>query len=41
MADRIVVLNEGEILEQGTHEALLGRKGKYAELFNLQAQGYR
>jgi ATP-binding cassette subfamily B protein len=41
MADRIIVLDGGEILEQGTHAELLGRMGKYAELFNLQAQGYR
>jgi ATP-binding cassette subfamily B protein len=41
MADRIIVLSDGEILEQGTHEELLRRAGKYAELFNLQAQGYR
>jgi ATP-binding cassette subfamily B protein len=41
MADRIIVLSDGEILEQGTHEELLRREGKYAELFNLQAQGYR
>ena len=41
MADRIIVLNNGEILEIGTHEELLKLKGRYAELFNLQAEGYR
>jgi ABC-type multidrug transport system fused ATPase/permease subunit len=38
--DRIVVLRNGEIVETGTHEELLGRKGYYAELFNMQAQFY-
>ncbi|MBI3665193.1 MAG: ABC transporter ATP-binding protein [Acidobacteria bacterium] len=41
MADRILVLNHGEIHEQGTHEELLGLGGQYAELFELQAAGYR
>jgi ATP-binding cassette subfamily B protein len=41
MADRIVVLEHGVVLEEGTHEALLARPGRYAELFNLQAAGYR
>ena len=41
MADRILVLNEGTVDSMGTHEALLARKGRYAELFELQAQGYR
>ena len=41
MADRIVVLNNGMVDSMGTHEALLARKGRYAELFELQAQGYR
>jgi len=30
----------GELLEQGSHEELLNKKGRYAELFNLQAMGY-
>ena len=41
MADRILVLADGHILELGTHEELLERGGLYAELFNLQAAGYQ
>jgi len=41
MADRILVLKGGEIVEQGTHETLLAEGGLYAELFQLQAAGYR
>ena len=41
MADRILVLEHGGVLEMGTHEELLGHAGRYAELFNLQAEGYR
>ncbi|MEO8662006.1 MAG: ABC transporter ATP-binding protein [Bryobacteraceae bacterium] len=41
MADRILVLNNGIIQEQGTHEQLLALSGRYAELFELQAAGYR
>ncbi len=41
MADRIIVLKNGMVVEQGTHEALLARGGLYAELFMLQAEGYR
>src|SRR5438128_7929035 len=37
MADRILVLHKGKILEIGSHEELLSQKGQYAELFNLQA----
>jgi ATP-binding cassette subfamily B protein len=40
MADRILVLQEGELIESGTHSELIERKGKYAELFALQAKGY-
>jgi ATP-binding cassette subfamily B protein len=41
MADRILVLQNGQILEIGTHEELLARPQLYAELFELQAEGYR
>jgi len=41
MADRILVLDKGEMLEIGSHEELLQRGGRYAELFHLQARGYR
>jgi ATP-binding cassette, subfamily B, bacterial len=41
MADRIIVLQNGTILEQGTHTELLSQNGLYAELFRLQAEGYR
>jgi ATP-binding cassette subfamily B protein len=41
MADRILVLEGGEIREQGTHSQLVHLGGHYAELFELQAAGYR
>lgn len=41
MADRILVLKNGELLELGTHEELLDKNGLYAELFALQAKGYQ
>jgi ATP-binding cassette subfamily B protein len=41
MADRILVLAEGQIEEEGTHEELLAHGRRYAELFELQAAGYR
>ncbi|HEX6091579.1 MAG TPA: ABC transporter ATP-binding protein [Gemmatimonadales bacterium] len=41
MADRILVLQGGELVEQGTHESLVEHGGLYAELFKLQAAGYR
>jgi ATP-binding cassette subfamily B protein len=41
LADRILVLEAGAILEEGTHAALIARGGKYAELFHLQAARYR
>ncbi|MEO1183948.1 MAG: ABC transporter ATP-binding protein [Cyanobacteria bacterium J06636_27] len=41
MADKIIVIEHGELLETGTHEELLQANGRYATLFFLQAQGYR
>ncbi len=41
MADRILVLQEGKLIESGTHEELIAKKGMYSELFNLQAKGYQ
>jgi ATP-binding cassette subfamily B protein len=41
MADRVIVLNDGHVVEDGTHDELLKRGGLYAELFRLQAEGYR
>ncbi len=41
MADRIVVLSAGKIIELGSHAALMALDGAYARLFNLQAEGYR
>ncbi len=40
-ADRIIVIHDGEILEQGNHESLLAENGQYASLFRLQAKGYQ
>lgn len=39
--DRIILIGDGEILEEGTHEELLKQEGKYAELFEIQSQYYR
>jgi len=41
MADRIVVLDQGRIVEEGTHAELMARGGLYARMFDLQAEGYR
>lgn len=41
MADRIFVLADGRIAEEGTHQHLLALGGRYAELFEMQAAGYR
>lgn len=41
MVDRIIVLSEGKIIENGSHEELIRKNGVYAGLFNLQAEGYR
>ena len=41
MADRILVLEKGELKEIGNHAELLAKGGIYAELFELQAAGYK
>jgi len=41
MAERIVVLKDGHIVEQGPHDLLMGQDGLYASLFELQAASYR
>jgi len=40
-ADRIIVLSDGKIIEEGNHSELMKLKGLYAELFEIQAQGYK
>ena len=41
MADHIIVLEKGEVTEEGSHAELIARKGQYSNLFELQAKGYR
>lgn len=41
LANRIIVLEQGRVLEEGSHDDLIARDGRYAELFNLQAEAYR
>jgi ATP-binding cassette subfamily B protein len=41
MADRILVIERGRLVESGSHEELLSLSGRYADLFNRQASGYR
>jgi ABC-type multidrug transport system fused ATPase/permease subunit len=41
MADQIAVLDRGRIIEKGGHDALMAAGGHYAQLFALQARGYR
>jgi ATP-binding cassette subfamily B protein len=41
MADQIIVMDGGRVAESGDHQALMDLGGIYAELFNLQAEGYR
>ena len=39
-AQRIIVIDKGKVVEQGSHQELLANKGVYAHSFNLQAKGY-
>jgi ATP-binding cassette subfamily B protein len=41
MADRILVLEGGQITEQGSHVQLMAQGGRYSEMFELQAANYR
>jgi ATP-binding cassette subfamily B protein len=41
MADRIVVLENGQIAEEGNHDSLTRLRGRYAEMFEMQAASYR
>jgi ABC-type multidrug transport system fused ATPase/permease subunit len=41
MADKIIVMANGKIIEQGSHDQLLTLNGRYAHLFSLQAEGYK
>lgn len=41
MADRILVLHGGRVAEEGSHDRLVKKGGRYAEMFELQASGYR
>jgi ATP-binding cassette, subfamily B, bacterial len=40
-ADHIIVLDQGRVLERGDHVSLIADGGRYAQLFDLQARGYR
>ena len=41
MADQIVVLDRGKVVERGSHEELMQQNGHYAHLFTIQAKGYQ
>jgi len=41
VADRVLVLDQGRLVEQGSHTSLMRKKGLYAKMFNLQARNYR
>jgi ATP-binding cassette subfamily B protein len=40
-ADRIIVLENGKIAEEGSHDQLASLRGRYAEMFEMQASSYR
>ena len=40
LADRVYMMEDGEIIEEGTHAELMDKNGKYAEMFRLQAKNY-
>ena len=40
LADRVYMMEDGEIIEEGTHRELMEQNGKYAEMFRLQAKNY-
>ena len=41
LADRILFLEDGRIVEDGSHDELLARQGKYAHIYSVQAEWYR
>lgn len=41
MADRIYMLDSGELIEEGSHDELMAKNGKYAEMFRVQAEKYQ
>ena len=41
LADKIYLLENGEIVESGTHKELMDKDGKYAKMFRMQALGYK
>ena len=41
MAHKIIVIDKGQLVEEGEHDSLLNQKGLYASMFNLQAERYR
>jgi len=40
LADRVILLENGQIMEEGTHNELMQKNGRYAEMFRIQAQNY-
>jgi ATP-binding cassette subfamily B protein len=41
LSDKIILLENGEIIEMGTHEQLMDNKGKYADLYNATTENYK